>query len=216
MKLKKIASLALAGIMAVSMLAGCKDNPSSSNPTNPETPEVSTASSAVYDALDANTRLLITSAAANSTLDQALSDTTATYWNKADFDYWYAKAIANDADPYVDQFTAGPMLSEVAYALKADTRFDETFVDTKGDKTVVKVYLVGGHSDSGALAWVANKVDMDVAGKLPANGVNSGVRYEYDYSISASVADVSRTINTGIEQNLKIVAVAIIQTATEV
>ena len=27
MKLKKIASLALAGIMAVSMLAGCKSNP---------------------------------------------------------------------------------------------------------------------------------------------------------------------------------------------
>ena len=33
MKLKKIASLALAGIMAVSMLAGCN-----SNPTDPETP----------------------------------------------------------------------------------------------------------------------------------------------------------------------------------
>ena len=39
MKLKKIASLMLAGIMAVSMLAGCKDNPSSnSEPTTPVTP----------------------------------------------------------------------------------------------------------------------------------------------------------------------------------
>ena len=38
MKLKKIASLALAGIMAVSMLAGCKSNPADpENPTNPET-----------------------------------------------------------------------------------------------------------------------------------------------------------------------------------
>ena len=38
MKLKKIASLALAGIMAVSLLAGCKSNPADpENPTNPET-----------------------------------------------------------------------------------------------------------------------------------------------------------------------------------
>ena len=37
MKLKKIASLALAGIMAVSMLAGC-NGASSSTPTDPETP----------------------------------------------------------------------------------------------------------------------------------------------------------------------------------
>ena len=35
MKLKKIASLALAGIMAVSMLAGCGEAASSSEPTTP-------------------------------------------------------------------------------------------------------------------------------------------------------------------------------------
>ena len=38
MKLKKIASLALAGIMAVSMLAGCKDNPTSTVAHQPVTP----------------------------------------------------------------------------------------------------------------------------------------------------------------------------------
>ena len=40
MKLKKIASLALAGIMAVSMLAGCKSNPA--DPENPTAPETTT------------------------------------------------------------------------------------------------------------------------------------------------------------------------------
>ena len=43
MKLKKIASLALAGIMAVSMLAGCNGS-SSSNTTEPENPVVPTTS----------------------------------------------------------------------------------------------------------------------------------------------------------------------------
>ena len=54
MKLKKIASLALAGIMAVSMLAGCKDNPSSSSePTTP--PETVTGAAAAINAeLDEN------------------------------------------------------------------------------------------------------------------------------------------------------------------
>ena len=50
MKLKKIASLALAGIMAVSMLAGCN---SATEPTDPENPVVPTASDAVTYANDA-------------------------------------------------------------------------------------------------------------------------------------------------------------------
>ena len=54
MKLKKIASLALAGIMAVSMLAGCKDGSSSSSePTNPVTP-VTDAAAVVNGELDNN------------------------------------------------------------------------------------------------------------------------------------------------------------------
>ena len=50
MKLKKIASLALAGIMAVSMLAGCKD--ASSNPTDePEVTPVTGVAEVVNNAL---------------------------------------------------------------------------------------------------------------------------------------------------------------------
>ena len=51
MKLKKIASLMLAGVMAVSMLAACGDN---SSPTTPVVPPVddNTAASAISDALN--------------------------------------------------------------------------------------------------------------------------------------------------------------------
>ena len=53
MKLKKIASLALAGIMAVSMLAGCGEAASSSEPTTP--PETVTGAAAAINAeLDNN------------------------------------------------------------------------------------------------------------------------------------------------------------------
>ena len=48
MKLKKIASLALAGIMAVSMLAGC--NGSSSSSSEPTTPSVDNSFAAAVNA----------------------------------------------------------------------------------------------------------------------------------------------------------------------
>ena len=61
MKLKKIASLALAGIMAVSMLAGCKDNPSSSSePTNPVNPVTSDVADAVNKLLSGDQKEVMT------------------------------------------------------------------------------------------------------------------------------------------------------------
>ena len=50
MKLKKIASLALAGIMAVSMLAGCKDG-GNTEPENPVVPSTSGVASYLNDML---------------------------------------------------------------------------------------------------------------------------------------------------------------------
>ena len=53
MKLKKIASLALAGIMAVSMLAGCKDGTSQEDPSSSS--QVPTTANVVTYANDALT-----------------------------------------------------------------------------------------------------------------------------------------------------------------
>ena len=51
MKLKKIASLMLAGVMAVSMLAACGDNSSTTTPVVPPVDD-NTAASAISDALN--------------------------------------------------------------------------------------------------------------------------------------------------------------------
>ena len=59
MKLKKIASLALAGIMAVSMLAGCKDGGNSnSGSSSSEVTTVSGAAAAINAELDKNKDLI--------------------------------------------------------------------------------------------------------------------------------------------------------------
>ena len=80
MKLKKIASLALAGIMAVSMLAGCNGS-SSSTPTEPETPATSNYAATLQDALEGKARRIVTKAVANSELDSALQSAVDTYYN---------------------------------------------------------------------------------------------------------------------------------------
>ena len=217
MKLKKIASLMLAGVMAVSMLAGCSNNGNDKDPSTPETPVVSSASTKLYNDLSADTRLSITSATANSTLESALASSTTKNWNSNDYKYWFDEASKNDATPYVYNFSDNiPLYKDVAYALKAETAFEKAFVDTKGGVTVVKVYITAGHGEDGSLAWVAKAVDQDVKGKLPANGTKDGVNYEYDYTISASVVDMDRNIVGDVTQNMKFVAVAVTQTPTKV
>ena len=54
MKLKKIASLALAGIMAVSMLAGCSGSSSSNSTEEPDVTPVTGAAAIVNEELDVN------------------------------------------------------------------------------------------------------------------------------------------------------------------
>ncbi len=213
MKLKKIASLALAGIMAVSMLAGCGEA-ASSNPTNPETPVASSASTTLYNELSAATRLSITSAAANADLDKALNDALEINWNDEDLLTLYNNAYKNGKPYYVAPMTGTGLYNDVAQAMKCGTSFDKAFVDTKGGVTVVKTYCIGGgQSEAGALHWLAGAVDSDVNGKLPVTGVKDNVTYEYDYSISASAASQTRTV-MGTDYTLWIVSVAVTQTAT--
>ena len=71
MKLKKIASLALAGIMAVSMLAGCNGNPTDpETPTDPTTPATGVSAS-LYNELSLTAQRNITMSNSSS-LDAAL------------------------------------------------------------------------------------------------------------------------------------------------
>ena len=72
MKLKKIASLALAGIMAVSMLAGCKDggNSNSGSSSTPTTPASGYAATILADTDDARNYM---TAGANTKIDQAVA-----------------------------------------------------------------------------------------------------------------------------------------------
>ena len=92
MKLKKIASLMLAGIMAVSMLAGCKGNTINEQPNEqPEEPTTSGYSAVFEDAMDPD----------------VIADGKITMSDNADLTARLNKAIGNLSADTIDDFYNG-------------------------------------------------------------------------------------------------------------
>ena len=99
MKLKKIASLMLAGVMAVSMLAGCQtgSNGNGEEPEVPAVPSTSDAASSLHDNMIGTARRK-SSPVANADLDAALKKAVDTYFQNGDFEKIQNVATVTQAD----------------------------------------------------------------------------------------------------------------------
>ena len=148
MKLKKIASLMLAGIMAVSMLTACGDGSKAPVDDGTETPDVDVSTSASADtfvaALSNDARNNVT-AVANADLDAALEDAVEIYfndWVAADYGRFFR----------VPGFTHGnaadARYSQIGKAVaKAMGNAEDRIQDVDGDKdatVAVETYAVNG------------------------------------------------------------------------
>ena len=233
MKLKKIASLMLAGVMAVSMLAGCNTmSETPEEPQEPETPATSSAADALYSELTGSAKENVT-AAASAELDSALDNAVAKYWN-------YGSMI-NYTDVFQDEIESVNYAGVVDYrdnrlgaAVKSAVGADffsikDDLTGTKGyndshNRKAVEIWAVPASvSDAEALEIVAEKVDPFVT-ILPLEGddeqddyVNESANtpnYDYSYTISASIE--TKTVNiAGLEQGIKYVAVMVTKTVAE-
>ena len=210
MKLKKIASLALAGIMAVSMLAGCKDGgngnggSSSSEPTNPAT-GISTIfynelSKAAQNALKMSDSSELNNALTKIIEDLDTKDIQAAYKKDAEYSEELSKAIA------------APALLDC----KVGVSSAETAKTVKDVTTYTSVFTVGYDiNDAGALKDVVDKIDHFLS-DLPSSGKDKdGNEYDYDWNGSVSVADKTFVNNNGVERSVKYVAVSLTQTPTK-
>ena len=202
MKLKKIASLMLAGVMAVSMLAGCQNaNVDPEQPTDPETPtatgysvemasNLSDAAKKDYIAFEDNADDLTaledalgnmswTTTAGNTALPKVVTPVNG--WNAVDTavvvdDFVTALDIENKA------LTYGTMRNELV-----------SFKDLNAAETVKYglLYVIDGTVDvNKALKQVADGIE-DLLEQLPNVNVSNTVttRYTYDYTVSVSVAN---------------------------
>ena len=220
MKLKKIASLMLAGIMAVSMLTACGDGSKAPVDDGTETPDVDVSTSASADtfvaALSNDARNNVT-AVANADLDAALEDAVEIYfndWVAADYGRFFG----------VPGFTHGngadARYSQIGRAVaKAMGNAEDRIQDVDGDKdatVAVETYAVNGSvSDQAILENLAAKMDESIR-NLDASYVNEG-KDPHDYTDSLTECDyeVSTSIVTatgkymGVDVTVKFVSVAV-------
>ena len=215
MKLKKIASLMLAGIMAVSMLAGCATASNNGNGGEGEGEgqgQVSTSnsSSILHDAMVGNARKM-TTPTASSALDTALKNAVDTYFQNTDYAYIIAFDNVVEAD--------GAMYDALVKAMDAKKNINPNlYADANNSKvtTAVKMYVVEASvSDTYALEKVADEIQGSVAG-LPETSANG--EWNYTYTISASIVTkpVTSSIVEGVTGGVKYIAVAVTQTPAAV
>ena len=214
MKLKKIASLMLAGVMAVSMLAGC--NTASNGGNNGEGEgegQVSTSnsSSILHDAMEGDARKM-TTPVANAALDTALKNAVDTYFQNEGFANLSSSVAVKEKD---ESKIADALIS----AMNAKTNINQDLAaanDNDKVTTVVKLYAVEASvSDTYALEQVANEIETSVAG-LSEDSQNG--EWSYTYTVSASIVTkpVTSVIASGVTTGVKYIAVAVTQTPTKV
>ena len=226
MKLKKIASLALAGVMAVSMLTACggsttnntDDDSSSSQPT------VSNASNVMWNGMNKDARDII-DPVANATLENSLRKNVEIYGNLDNVvEYVLAHVISSGSQQNI---TATPVdvsniiiWDKIAQDMGITSECASTgeclAEDNGKDAAALRLYATNfSVSDQYALEYVGQLIDEEIA-ELPLTSGDKSV--EYDYEISASI--VSENIaNEGLGTQMttvKFIAVYATRTATRV
>ena len=226
MKLKKILSLAAAGVMAVSMLTAC--DTTSNTPEDPTdeptvTPSSSNAQMMVDNmSKDAQNKV---SAVANSDLTAALQSAVEDYFSNADvvkYGSWFE--IVDDA------YGVGPndaRDTDIGEALVSNLgAYDNeiTNLNNIGPKTdsftVVEVYGVNGSvPDKDLLEQIGHKIDSEIVAldteddRIDNDQVNVKQYIDFDYEVSVSIVTANGRV-WGIEDTVKFVAVAVTRTGT--
>ena len=197
MKLKKIASLMLAGIMAISMLTACGDN-SDEGEANSQVPATSNVVDYANQTLSAVSKEYMTYKGSSS-LDAALKkvatdtskfdadDITAVYavtqpTNAAEYNYAMAGKIADD------------MSGVEAYSNKNYTGHGFNVMPANKDsKTVVWVYTVSGAlSEKQAVEAVATHFSNWMVGDVLAKTLDGG-KYDAKYTAEISALKVTNS-----------------------
>ena len=217
MKLKKIASLALAGIMAVSMLAGCSGK-TENNENNGNQNQVTAATVADY----ANS--LLSKEQKNVFEFENSADLTAALKKVAgDSEKFTSEDIKNYSKQYVygNSVVADELAAELKKDLELNFSNDDNQkgladTDKKGTKTVGFVYGVSGKLEQDtAVQLIINswKGTMNNDDYFPATISSSTPKLDCDYT--AEISAVKVTAPDDKDVSTWVVAIVVTQTAVE-
>ena len=210
MKLKKIASLMLAGVMAVSMLAGCQTT-SNDQPTQPEQPTTPATgySATVQGKLSdiAKSKLTLSD---DAKLDNAL-DYAVGFASAIKIGDWYLKdnlhfisatnntSATNVTKSVIEVMDAGKDGMNMVdaddvreFLTPATGNYD------KNDQDIVFTYIINGQTSmNNVLELVAEDISAKIVDKLSVvyndavGGQNSEVPYYYTGSVSAKTVELA-------------------------
>ena len=218
MKLKKIASLMLAGVMAVSMLAGCGDN-DKKDPASSE----DTSAAAGYSAMLGDK--------AADTLKKSDLDKVVTFADSADDQKALAAAVLGVSDQTLATWIKGNTLSEVtadACAGKFEDKADlnrqiNTTSGNSGDDFFKNDSM---NTTKIGQVWVANSgytLDQvmseifeeykDGFKSLEDEATINNVKVNYNYTVSVSVVNKAEASDTMLDGSVNFVAVTVTRTA---
>ncbi len=180
MKLKKIASLMLAGVMAISMLAGCASGNSSSNngaSSNAGT-SVSDISAAIENAVKKNNSDLKITYKSGTNMIAALNDLFKdTSYN--DLTKSSNQAIVDVVGSYLSGAT-NKGLTDLTTTLNSSTK-----ADTNDVVTVTVMTGLDKVSDTTAQVWAANTFAQSISGLKNTFTGNASKEYEAEYNLYA-------------------------------
>ena len=203
MKLKKIASLMLAGIMAVSMLAGCKSGTPNTDPTEPETPVDSSFAAAVNAELDDKQKAIVTFEN-DATLSNAL---------KAVADKFDSSTVNTNAT----KWATGQVLSDFRVMLDCTDAagISDSWAERTSDRTAAEIIIVPGkYTEDGLAKEVAKFLGNNaVKQSVMKNGDGVGGKF-YEYEYTGDIA-VEAVVSLSGEVSAYIVGVVVNQTVTE-
>ena len=192
MKLKKIASLALAGIMAVSMLAGCKDggNGNSGSSSSENTNTNTGVSAEILNLADISNRKDII-AVDNSKLNSAvekMAETSAAEWAPYIKNKGNVEAISNSGNLKLMINQAKNIMAGATYVYDATGTWGALNAkDGADDQTIYNFYYASkGLGESVINNLIADELDS-VA--FAIGDPNPGAGDSYQYTVSVAKAD---------------------------
>ena len=219
MKLKKIASLMLAGIMAVSMLAGCKSGTPDPNPNEDNQGNTASGYSAMLgekaaDGLAKNDR-----------------DEIFTFVDNADDQKILEKVVRqNVKDDNVVDIVKGIYVNnrfnDAGFTGKLDSAFKTekdkgtygianglgTVVDSQNTTCFAEVYVANGAVDMDfVMDEIYEDLKNDFNGAKKSGGTSPALNYEY--TVSVSVVNKPVTADTLVDGSANFIAVTVTRTA---
>ena len=206
MKLKKIASLMLAGVMAVSMLAGCSGN-NATDPENPDDPIVVPETgivAAVNDGQDADNDVKITFTS-DSNLDALLNSAVKAFGEAPTSGELYGRILAlTGIEGGMSLISGGAHTYngmangwQVAGFYEAGKGFNEAKDDANGDVVTILETMVVNSSEKLSEEMAMKKIADDIDAKIYnlkatsyEKGTTKGGQKYCDYSYTGNVSMV--------------------------